>query len=399
MSRKMKTLTSMACIVAAMALVGCSSKADVSRSELAEVVERDGVAYAPETIPDELVDLLAGNQVIVLGETHHLREHWEFVASLLQELYARGFRQLLFEAPHMADWLFDDYVTDGQLAPDWKPTPFYARRLDAIRQFNLSLAPDDRIHVRAIDVNEDNYGGAAGFRSLLAEVATHLPATEEIDAVLQGDFRTQAGETEAIESFQSFLDGNRAALSESWGTNWYERVLEMTRVERSSIDIRAYRKSDDNHAARAREEAIKEIADLRLSELPGGTVINVGAHHAQKARLMGTNQEWLGDYLVHRSDAAGRNVIVLGISAAQIELEPGADGSPFSVLDASPDNEILRLMAETWPGQNVFLPLDDPLFSNRTIAYASEETTYVTALRNQFDVIVQYGLAHRMPID
>jgi hypothetical protein len=399
MPRRMQALTSVLILIAATAMLGCSSKADVSRSELAAVVERDGVAYAPETVPDELVNLLSANQVIVLGETHHLREHWEFVASLLQELHARGFRQLLFEAPHMADWLFDDYVTDGRLAPDWTPPPFYARRLDAIRQFNLTLAPEDRIHVRAIDVNEDNYGGAAGFQSLLAEVATHLPASDEIDVLLQGDFSTPAGETEAIESFQSFLDGNRAQLSESWGTNCYERVLEMTRVERSSIDIRAYRKNDDNRAARAREEALKKIADLRISEVPGGTVINMGAHHAQKARLMGTNQEWLGDYLVHRSSATGGNVIVLGISAAQIELEPGADGSPFNVLDASPNNEILRVMAETWPGQNVFIPLDDSLFSDRTVAYASEETTYVTTLRNQFDVIVQYGVAHRMPID
>lgn len=399
MLRPMKTLASMVCIIAAMAVVGCSSKADVPRSELAAVVERDGVAYPPDTIPDQLLNLLAANQVIVLGETHHLREHWNFVASLLRELQARGFRQLLFEAPHMADWLFDDYVTDGQRAPDWKPPPFYARRLDAIRQFNLTLAPEDRIHVRAIDVNENHYGGAAGFQSMIGEVAKHLPITGEIDALQQADFSNPVDEKEALESFQSFLDANQAGLSESWGTDWFERVLEMTQVERSSIDIREYRKSDDNRAARAREEVIKEIADLRLSEASGGTVVNIGAHHAQKAHLMGTQQEWLGDYLVHRGSTASRKVIVLGISAAKIELEPGADGSPFSVLDASPGNEILRVLAETWPGQNVFLRLDDPLFSDRTVAYASEETIYITMLRNQFDVILQYGLAHRMPID
>ncbi len=40
----------------------------------------------------------------ILGETHHLREHWEFAAALMSELYDDGFRQLLIEAPHMASW-------------------------------------------------------------------------------------------------------------------------------------------------------------------------------------------------------------------------------------------------------------------------------------------------------
>jgi hypothetical protein len=56
-------------------------------------------------------------------------------------------------------------------------------------------------------------------------------------------------------------------------------------------------------------------------------------------------------------------------------------------------------MAETWQEQTVFLPLDDPLFGERTVAYNSEDVIYVTALEEQFDALIQYGLAHRMPID
>ena len=47
----------------------------------------------------------------------------------------------------------------------------------------------------------------------------------------------------------------------------------------------------------------------------------------------------------------------------------------------------------------MFLPLTDPLFTERTVAYNSEETIYVTRLGEQFDALIQYGLAHRMPID
>jgi hypothetical protein len=45
----------------------------------------------------------------------------------------------------------------------------------------------------------------------------------------------------------------------------------------------------------------------------------------------------------------------------------------------------------------VFLPLDDPLFTDRRVAYNSEDIIYATSLADQYDAIIQYGLAHRMP--
>lgn len=56
-------------------------------------------------------------------------------------------------------------------------------------------------------------------------------------------------------------------------------------------------------------------------------------------------------------------------------------------------------MAETRPGQHVFLPLDDPLFIEHRVAMNSEDTIYATRLREQYDAVLQYGLAHRMPTD
>lgn len=171
----------------------------------------------------------------------------------------------------------------------------------------------------------------------------------------------------------------------------------MADVERASIDVRAERQRNDNRAARMREDVIKRLADARIGDYPHRTVINVGGHHAQKARLMGTNQEWLGDYLVHRSPAITGTVIVVAVTSARTKLEPGASGTPFDVRESSPDNELLRVIAETRPGENVFLPLDDPLFSEHRVAVNSEEVIYVSPLEKQYDAVLQYGLAHRMP--
>jgi hypothetical protein len=65
----------------------------------------------------------------------------------------------------------------------------------------------------------------------------------------------------------------------------------------------------------------------------------------------------------------------------------------------SPENEILRVMAQTWPDRTVFVPLDDPLFSDRRVAYKSEGVIYAASLREQFDALLQYGLTDGMPID
>ena len=369
----------------------------MTRAQLSAVITRDGVPFAEDAIPDVVLDRLADNRVVVLGETHHLREHWDFTAGLLQELHAHGFRQLLVEQPQMADWLLDDYVSGGLLEPDLVPPAHWRQTFVAIREFNAALPLMDRIHVRAIDVNEEFYGGANAFRSLLEAVAGHLPTAGPVDVFLQEDYGIPENQPGAIENLRASLETDRTALVASWGSDWYETVLAMVDVERASIDIRAHRKTDDSTAARAREDVIKHLADARIASYAHGTVINIGGHHAQKTHLMGTEQEWLGDYLVHRSTAIDGTVMVVGFASARTDLLAGAGGTPFDVLDTSPENELFRVMVETWPGRTVFLPLDDPVFADRGVAVNSEETIYVTPLKEQYDAVIQYGLAHRMP--
>ena len=229
-----------------------------------------------------------------------------------------------------------------------------------------------------------------------------LPNAGTVDLSLPPDYpnMSPAAQHQAIETLSAIVEDNRSMLVETWGAFRYDQVAEMVEVEAVSIDIREQRKKDDNGAARSREDLIKQLADRRIAEDPNGTVINVGAHHAQKSHLMGTDQQWLGDYLAHESPIVEGSIIVIGFTSARTELEAGAGDTPFDILEsASPENEILRVMAETWPNQTVFLPLDDPLFVDRRVAYNSEDEIYATSLREQYDALIQYGLAHRMPID
>ncbi len=384
-------------LLLALLLIGCTARADVTAVELSPLLERDGIAFDDSSIPSEVIDRLAGNDVVLLGETHHLREHWAFVADLIGELHEHGFRLLLLEAPHMAGWLFDDYVQGGVVAPWWEPPPFYERRLEPIRMLNAELEPGERIHVRAIDINGDFYGGAADFALLFGLILADVPTPEAVQAALGGDYVDAEAvlQSERIERLLALLREDRSDLVESWGSDRYDLVVAMVEVELDSIEIRA---DDGEAASKAREEVMKRLADDFITACSCRTLINVGAHHAQKSHLMGTEQQWLGDYLTHESSVVDGSIIVVGLASAHTVLEPGAGGTPWDILDStSPDNEIFRMMAEMWPERTVFLPLDDPLFADRRVAYNSEDVVYAPRLTEQFDAIIQYGLAHRMP--
>lgn len=395
MRRILGTKVPMMCLLL-LFVASCSAEPEVSREEMVQLIQTKADAFSDFNLSPEILEDLASHRVVVLGETHRLREHWEFVATLAEDLHGSGFRQVLIEAPHMAEWLYDDYVQGGALAPFWEPPKFYEDRLAGIRDVNDGLEPDERIRVHAIDVNEEHHGGGQAFRDVLGSLVHILGNAGSVEAFTATPAGSPEEQRESIELLSESLRSESSALSEEWGPKWFAHVEEMVEVERASIDIREYRRSDDDRAARVREEEIKELVESRLADDEGRAVINVGGHHAQKSPLMGTDQEWLGDYLTHRSESAEGSVFIIGFASANTVLEPGAPGNPFNILQSSPDDELLRLMAETWPDLNVYLPLDDPLFSEKRVAYNSEDVIYAVHLADVFDALFQYGVAHRM---
>ena len=385
-------------IIMALALIAtsCSLRPQVATEELQPIVQRDGVPFDMESIPDQVLDQLASHRVVLVGETHFLREHRELVAQLLRELYGRGFRQFLFEWTEVADWLLADYVNDGGLEPEWAPpSSIGGDMIAAIRDLNRTLPEDERIRVHGTDVTLSDYGGGEAFLWSLGRLAQHLPDPGPLSSFPQGDYDTAESQTALLEALQAELSVGQSGLVTSWGEDWYDTVLKMVEVELASVSIRAIRESNYDKSVRLREDAIKRLVDARLQDSPHGTLINFGSTHAQKERLRGTEVEWLGDYLVHKSPAADGSVIVLEVSAAHIVAVPGS-GNPDSDLAASPENELLHVMNQTWPDQIVFLPLDDPLFSSGRIPMNFGEI-YVGAPKRQYDAFILLPLAHRVP--
>lgn len=368
----------------------------VSRADLQSAIEHDAVAYERGPIPEEVLERLAQNRVVILGEAHFLREHRELVADLLRQLHAYGFRQYLFEWTQAADWLLNDYVNDGGLMPDWTPPhDIGGEAITAIRDFNRTLPEDERIEIHAIDVQLPDYGGTEGWVFVLGLVVDYLPEPGPISPFLDGDHSSAESHLTLLETLQGDLQAGREELTASWGQYWYDSVVEMVEVEILSLPIRSIRESDYDESVRLREEAIKMLADRRLSENQGGTLINFGSTHAQKSGLWGTEGiEWLGDYLVHLSPVSRDAAMSVWVSAAYIAATPGSGDPDFDLSD-SPANELLRVMNENWPENYVFLPLDAPTFSTGRVTLNFYGDIYVSAPKDQYDAILLMPLAHR----
>lgn len=383
------------CCLAAIAACGIT---EVTSEELTPVVRRDAIPFIGPSAPPEVLDRLAANRLVILGETHFLQEHRAFVAALVRELHGRGFRQLLLELPHMVDWLLRDHARNGQLLPGWTPpASLLGGLIQPVRDFNRTLPPDQQFDLRAIDVNLDDYGGASAFIDLLGVLASHLDSPGPVQEFLTRPYTTAAAQTASLTTLQSALADRRTELTASWGADRYQTVAEMVEVELASVRIRDIRKGEYDRSAKLRENEMKRLADVRLAGYPFQSLLNVGGNHAQKARFKGTEQEWLGDYLVHRSTAVGGAVLVVSVGAARIVAASGG-ATLFDIMSASPANELWRTMHEAWPGQSVFLPLDDPMFLRGGIAVNYEGEIYVTTLKKAYDALLLFPLAYRISL-
>jgi hypothetical protein len=218
-----------------------------------------------------------------------------------------------------------------------------------------------------------------------------------IAAFLSSGYSTPEQQTAAINQFRNDLQNGRANLISSWGANWYNIVTEMADVESASISIRANRESNYDQTARDRENIIRNMADLRLNGYGHNTIVSVGNTHAQKSSMMGTTGvEWLGDYLVHRSPNTGGTVFVLAVTPARIISADNRE--TYNVMDKSPENELWRLMHETWPDQNSFLPLDDAQFNTDTVPMNFDGTIFRDSPKNIYDAFILLPLGNQVPV-
>lgn len=230
-------------------------------------------------IPAKLVDALGESDILLLGESHYVSEHHQFIAMLLPRLQERGFRLFMAENNHAQGVAFDEYVTGRRDSLTPAQSGLDGIWLEAVRALNAQLRASgrerDQMRVRAIDVNH--------WRSVYRVGAMELANRSGIDQ-LQARIESlpptdTAGYREALESLAAELDSSkdRMGLAEAD----FAALKDMTKMEIASAGFRSSRVWKDREGAMY--DAV--VAALDSPDRDGKVVIHCGMTHAQLCQV------------------------------------------------------------------------------------------------------------------
>lgn len=350
-------------------------------------------------MPRELVETLASRRAILLGETHYVQEHQEFVVRLLEKLHPYGVRYFAQEMSHAAGWAVDDYVRGHREDYPRQVAMLDQYWIEALREFNLTLPDDERISFRYIDMNHDE----SLFHYSLQMMARESDTVAIIACSLLVTRPGTREYREALHALHDLVRTEEELLRPKIGDHWYDRLRDSLEIELRSVPIRG--SWDDAAREKIMIDLTRDI--LREARDAGAmTAINVGMFHAQRERFMGTRQEWLGEYLARNPDLTGgpEGLYALAFYGMDGEyLRSFQDRDPRRVTPARERRRgnLSRAIAEVASGGDeghgggahgtaaVFLDLSHPLFMRR-MSMAFTHSPIRTVPARQFDGYVAY---------
>jgi len=359
-----------------------SNHSDVTKEELSAILTDDIKIFVNKSIPYELLDVLGNKKVVIFGECHRVKEHQELAGKLMIALNKDyNFNQIFLEWAQTLSWIFEE---DMQENPKIYPYNKYYRILtDRISSYNQKNA-NNRIVVKCLDYNPND----RIYRDSLSLMTLHLARTTKIDKIV-ADIKELKGKayTDYLENLHKDLSLYKDEYVNDLSLKYYSYVKIMTVVEIESINIRSLFKESNKKGFIARENLLKKLADQFISENSGNTMIYIGNYHSQKKRYMGTNQEWLGDYLSHISPITKNNAFCLhntGVKGTHWNSSTKKYEN-FSTLDSSSKNEIFRITNELVGNQVCFIPLADIFFDNNNINVCYIKTQLSIPIKKQYD--------------
>lgn len=364
------------------ALVGCgpSLRGTVERDALHAIVERDIVRF-DDGLPEAMIERLADQRVLVVGEFHDISEHDAFVGDLVVALQPHGLTTVLLEFPQVFSWLLDAYTRGVADTPGEGALRTYGALLERIRAANATLPPDQQIAVRAIDVNPTQDDFLPPFRGLV-----HALGQPDVLVDLVAALEDGVDPDAALAAARDRLRDDEADSIERWGDLAFTVLVDALDGEARSAAVRRVRAGAERDAER--EAAMHALVDRQLALAPGNALVNVGYFHAQKQRQEGTVDRWLAERLAAASpDGADETYALVVVPASGEKLIRGSVRS-FDVGEESPRNELFRIMQDVAGGVPAFLPLDDDAFATERMVVNYLPRLIVGPPRAAFDGFV-----------
>ena len=121
-------------------------------------------------------------------------------------------------------------------------------------------------------------------------------------------------------------------------------------------------------------------------------VFYFGSYHAQKGRFLGSNIEWLGDYL-HYSNSIAKNksISIVGIPLkGEIVNSSNTGTMKFNLSSQSKPDDLFKITADINQNNYSMLFLSDSIFIEKNIRtkYIYEGSEVVIPTKKQYDAFI-----------
>ena len=334
----------------------------VQFEELDKVVKSNLITFKEGCFPEELINRLVNKSVVIFGEYHYVVEEQRTAAKLLTKLnQTASYDQLLLETGIAYSWIFQEYSLGNiPKLPDFMGN-YYGEILSLIQEYNKSAKK--KIIVRSIDRTSSKIGYINSLGYMMGHLQLRGTRLEEYYNDFLDD-KYNAEYNKILTKFRQDLTADRKYYLSIMNQKFYNYLDLMTENELRSLEIRKKFSRSYTTGFKAREELMKDMSDYYIKNNSGGTMIYIGAYHAQKKYFKGTRQEWLGDYLANRSKiTSGESYSLVGVPLkGRIKWGTKNYNKKFNIAESLYKDELFLIASNYTKNDYGFLPLEDPIF-------------------------------------
>lgn len=361
-------------------IVIISCQKEVLDSEVQRVVEEQLVVFdRNQNPPVALTDILDDSEIVIFGETHYVQQHQDFVVSLLPVLHAKGYRVIFDELFHGFSWMVEDYI-NGEISvlPEFI-LYFNETLIEGVKAFNSQVPERERFRLVYMDVNH----WVTNFTTCILEIEKIL-GTQPAFSSLKGTGVDSDVYLNSLQGIYQSLISDREQFISMWGTQWYERILNVFAVEIESSKFRRNRIDRDREAVMY-DNIVTVMRELQNAKV----VINTGMFHGQKKTFMGNQIPRLGQLFMHENSRTS-SIAFVGLRG---EIKRRYDDAQNITIDlphnASAD-DLVKAVDQMAGDEMSLMPLSDVVFSGNVKVSYDYATTVTAPIGRQFDAMITY---------
>lgn len=365
---------------------GCAKDYKIMTESIEKSVAFD-FDNSKESIPDDLINDLSNYKLLLMGEIHYVKEHQEFMGTLLTALHEKGFRYYLQEVGSANSVLIDYYIK-GKI--EVLPELYLNTDKSLIKilyDFNKGLREEDR---------EDEQISYIGFDMNHFSGVYFTTITMLSDLYNSADLKVYINKMNDngndIEGFKALLTGFLNSSIDMDITNVQREKLNwMTQNELDTLNIKEDW-SDSKRESYIEKEVLRAIKNTEKEEK---LIVNCGSWHAQLIpywRLNG-NIKWLGMRLADYFDKIPEDFYSVAVTAYKGELKErirSKSRESFRYSGVNPKINLLRNFEENFGSSYVFLNYKNISDINSSVLVEYPYDIINTPLNRQFNGLIIY---------